>query len=183
MEIELIERCKKEDRRAQQEFYKICYTRFIGTAFRYAKDKEEAVHYFNLGFVRILMNLKQFDVNNPFDYWAKRVLINTILNELKKDARWNSQLEYHDGSSAHTDHWEDEAETAVQEKIELILSTAEQLPPMTKNVFNLYAIDGYKHHEIAAMLGISENTSMWHYSDAKKKIRKLLAINLVTNEA
>ena len=177
METELIKRCIKDDRRAQQEFYKICYSRYIGTAFRYASDKEQAVHYFNLGFVRILMNLKQYDLNNPFDFWAKRVLINTILNELKKEARQNRNITLTEDWNTISVGYEDEYEMALQEKMELVMAKADHLPPMTKSVFNLYAIDGYKHHEIAEMLGISENTSMWHYSDAKKKIRKLLEIN------
>jgi len=51
------------------------------------------------------------------------------------------------------------------------------LPPMTPRVFNLYAIDGYMHNEIAKMLGISEGTSMWHYSEAKRRIKVMLGIN------
>ena len=74
-----------------------------------------------------------------------------------------------------------EYEEELKAKMELIKEKVQFLPPMTKNVFNLYAIDGYKHHEIASMLDINENTSMWHYSDAKKRIRKLLELNQVAD--
>ena len=178
MEIELIKQCLKEDRRSQEAFYKICYTRFIGTANRYANDKEQAVYYFNLGFVKILLNLNQFNTDNPFDFWAKRVLINTILNEIKKEKRAHEKvIVTDDWNTIPVNHNEASYEEELLAKIELVKEKVQFLPPMTKRVFNLYAIDGYKHHEIATMLDINENTSMWHYSDAKKKIRKLLELN------
>jgi RNA polymerase sigma-70 factor (ECF subfamily) len=178
VEIDLIQRCIQEDRRAQERFYKECYAKFIGTAYRYSNSKEQAVHFFNLGFVKILLNLKKFDQNNPFDYWAKRVLINTILNELKKEKRTHERVQPVEQLVEYTQTtWDEEEDTLIQEKIELIKEKANLLPPMTKNVFNLYTIDGYKHHEIASLLDINENTSMWHYSDAKKKLRKMLDIN------
>ncbi|WP_343605831.1 sigma-70 family RNA polymerase sigma factor [Fluviicola sp.] len=177
MELELIKRCVEEDRRSQELFYKQCYAKFIGTAYRYSNGKEQAVHFFNLGFVNILMNLKKYNPENPFDYWAKRVLINTILNELKKERREQERFfPAEDISQFSQTTWDDDDEM-IREKIELIREKANLLPPMTKNVFNLYTIDGYKHHEIAALLDINENTSMWHYSDAKKKLRKMLDIN------
>ena len=178
MEIELIKRCIQEDRRAQELFYKQCYAQFIGTAYRYSNGKEQAVHFFNLGFVNILLNLKKYNTENPFDYWAKRVLINTILNELKKEKREYELVQPTENISEHTrTTWDEEEDAIIREKIDLIKEKANLLPPMTKNVFNLYTIDGYKHHEIASLLNINENTSMWHYSDAKKKLRKMLDIN------
>ena len=178
MESELIKRCIKEDRRAQELFYKQCYAKFIGTDYRYANGKAQAVHYFNLGFVNILLNLKQYNPENPFDYWAKRVLINTILNELKKEKRERERvMPIEDITQYSQTSWDTEVDELLQERIELIREKANLLPPMTKSVFNLYAIDGYKHHEIASLLDINENTSMWHYSDAKKKLRKMLDLN------
>lgn len=178
MEIELIKRCIEEDRRSQELFYRQCYAKFIGTAYRYSNGKEQAVHFFNLGFVKILLNLKKYDQNNPFDYWAKRVLINTILNELKKEKREQERVRPTEDITQFTHtSWDDDDDAIIREKIELIREKAQLLPPMTKNVFNLYTIDGYKHHEIASLLDINENTSMWHYSDAKKKLRKMLDIN------
>jgi len=178
LEKELIKRCIEEDRRAQELFYKQCYAKLIGTAYRYANGKEQAVHFFNLGFVNILLNLKQYNQDNPFDFWSKRVLINTILNEIKKEKREQERFRSTDDITQYaTTSWEHEVDEAIKEKIELIKEKASLLPPMTKSVFNLYAIDGYKHHEIASLLDINENTSMWHYSDAKKKLRKMLDLN------
>jgi DNA-directed RNA polymerase specialized sigma24 family protein len=63
-----------------------------------------------------------------------------------------------------------------EEMLDLIKSKSLKLPPMTLKVFNLYAIDGYMHNEIAELLGISEGTSAWHYSEAKKRIRQMIGL-------
>lgn len=175
MEVEVLKKCMAGDRRAQEMCYKWCYAKLIGTAYRYANDKEQAVFYLNVGFVKILLNLKQFNVENPFEYWAKRVLINEILNEIKKEKRVHQRVQVTDDLSSVGAYATDEQhDQDIRERMELVKQKVQQLPPMTKNVFNLYAIDGYKHNEIASMLGINENTSMWHYSDAKKRIRQML---------
>lgn len=175
MEVEILKKCLEGDRRAQELCYKWCYGKLIGTAYRYANDKEQAVFYFNIGFVKILLNLKQFNPENPFEFWAKRVMINEILNEIKKEKRIQSKVQITDDLSGMSINMVDvHHDQEIQERMELVKEKVKQLPPMTKSVFNLYAIDGYKHNEIASMLGINENTSMWHYSDAKKKIRHML---------
>lgn len=177
VDYELIDRCLKEDRRAQEAFYKICYTHLIKTAFRYSKDKEQTIYFFNIGFVRILLNLNQFKKEVNFEFWAKRVLINTILNELKKEKRERERIVLDEEEHKYRYATESQQlDPDMEDRLELIKEKSMLLPPMTKNVFNLYAIDGYKHHEIAELLGISENTSMWHFSEAKKRIKQLLEV-------
>ncbi len=169
MEISLIKHCLKGDRKAQESFYRICYAKFIGISNRYSKNKEQAVEFFNLGFVKILLNLKKYDQEKPFDFWAKRVLINEILNELKKEKRISErEISLYDNQDFVIDNSDDE--DSFESKLTIIKENIDLLPPTTKKVFNLY-IDGYKHHEIAHLLNINENTSMWHYSEAKKRIK------------
>ena len=178
MNPELIKKCIKEDQRSQEELYKYCYKTLLRTCYKYTSDKENAIYFLNLGFVRILLNLKQFNIENPFEFWAKRVLINAILNEIKKDKKRNQIFILTDDISLYISK-EIDSENLDEEdknKIELIKTKSKKLPPMTLKVFNLYAIEGYLHHEIAKILNINENTSMWHYSDAKKKIRKMLEL-------
>jgi len=174
---ELIKRCLQEDQRAQSELYRQLYNVLIGVCWRYASNKEQAIEYMNLGFVRILLNLKRYKEYVPFELWAKRVTINTIFNEFKKNKAWakrNDVVDEHElvikekGENEFFDHQE--------ELMDMVKKKVLQLPPMTAKVFNLYAVDGYMHNEIAQMLGISEGTSMWHYSEAKKKIKIMLGI-------
>ncbi len=176
MDQQLIERCLKEDRRAQGELYKLLYKQLIGTCWRYATDKEQAIEYLNLGFVRILLNLKQYRPEVPFELWARRVTINTIINEFKKNKVWKdrNRVGVPDFLMQRTE--ESNLSGAQEEMLEAIRSKALQLPPMTLKVFNLFAIDGYSHSEISEMLGISEGTSAWHFSNAKRRIRESLGI-------
>ena len=176
----LIERCLKEDQRAQSELYKLLYKQLIGTCWRYASDKEQAIEYMNLGFVRILLNLRQYKPEIPFELWARRVTINTIINEFKKNKVWKdrNRVGIPDFMMQATE--ESNLSGAQQEMLEAVKSKALQLPPMTLKVFNLYAIDGYSHYEISEMLGISEGTSAWHFSDAKRRIREGLGISKPT---
>lgn len=173
---QLLERCLKEDQRAQSELYKLLYGKLIGTCWRYASDKEQAIEYLNIGFVRILLNLKQYRPEVPFELWARRVTINTIINEFKKNKIWKDRNRV--GLPDYTANRSEESDlsAAQEEMMEAIRSKSLQLPPMTLKVFNLFAIDGYSHGEISEMLGISEGTSAWHFSDAKRRIREGLGI-------
>jgi RNA polymerase sigma factor (sigma-70 family) len=174
---DLIKRCLDEDPRAQGDLYRQLYKMLIGVCWRYSSQKEQAVEYMNLGFVRILMNLKQYRDHVPFELWAKRVMINNIFNEFKKNKGWSEKVSLvKEDGLAHIASEKDLSDHQ-EEMMELVKSKALMLPPMTLKVFNLYAIDGFMHNEIARMLGISEGTSMWHYSDAKKRIRQMIGVD------
>jgi RNA polymerase sigma factor (sigma-70 family) len=177
IDYRLIERCLKEDQRAQSELYKLLYKQLIGTCWRYATDKEQAIEYMNLGFVRILLNLKQYKPEVPFELWARRVTINTIINEFKKNKVWKDRNRVGLPDFLMQSTEEGDLSGAQQEMLEAIRSKALELPPMTLKVFNLFAIDGYSHSEISEMLGISEGTSAWHFSDGKRRIREGLGIS------
>jgi RNA polymerase sigma factor (sigma-70 family) len=178
----LLQRCQDDDSRAQSELYKLLYGSLIGLCWRYSTDNEQAVEYMNLGFVRILLNIKRYKKDVPFEMWARRVMINTIINEFKKNKNWNEKsvrgqdlrmVEERDdfGLSEHQ-----------SEMLEIIKQKSIMLPPMTLKVFNLYAIDGYSHNEISNLLGISEGTSAWHFSEAKKRIRQMIGISRPVKE-
>ena len=151
----------------------------IGVCWRYSSNKDQAVEYMNIGFVRILLNLKKYKLHVPFELWAKRVMINCIFNEFKKNKVWTSRNDVVREETL-VQVGEDRDLTDYQEEMmEVIKQKVLQLPPMTAKVFNLYAIDGYMHNEIAKLLGISEGTSAWHYSEAKKRIRQMIGLNVM----
>ncbi len=178
----LIQRCQEDDPRAQSELYKLLYRGLIGVCWRYSADKEQAVEYMNLGFVRILMNLKKYRKEVPFEMWARRVMINTIINEFKKNKNWNEKTVRGQDLRLVDDKADNVLSEHQTEMLELVRQKALKLPPMTLKVFNLYAIDGYSHIEISEMLGISEGTSAWHFSEAKKRIRQMIGFGKVVKE-
>lgn len=174
-ESQLIEGCRKNEAKAQRELHAALYKKFIGLCWRFAGDKELAVEYFNIGFVRILLQLDKYRNDVPFEFWSKRVLVNAVINEYKRNRRWsqrNLPLEKEYGNRTE----ENDLSELQWNMVDRIKAAAEKLSPTTQRVFNLYTVDGYKHYEIAEMLGISEGTSAWHYSEAKRKIRTWMGV-------
>ena len=174
---ELIERCIKRDRKAQNELHRTCYQALIPVCWRYSTSKEQAVEYFNSGFIKILFGLKKYKTEVPFELWSRRVMINTIIDEYRKSKLYKDNIEIkamEQLAKIEVNDAQSELSEKQHDQLEQIKKKMKLLPPVTSKVFNLYAIDGYKHCEIASLLKISEGTSQWHYSIAKKKIREMI---------
>ncbi len=172
----LIKRCLKKDRKAQNELYRLCYDVLMPTCWRYTNSKDQAVEYFNTGFLKIIFNLKKYKKKYPFELWLRRVLINSIIDEYRKTKHYRENIEVTEREKLNRVAVTEIKVSDVQDDmIDLIKSKIRLLPPVTSKVFNLYAIDGYKHNEIANLLKISEGTSQWHYSIAKKRIREMIS--------
>ncbi len=127
------------------------------------------------GFTKIIFNLKKYKSNVPFELWCRKVMINSIIDECRRSKQYRETMELKAREDlSNATRLETKLSEAQEDMLELIKSKLKKLPPMTSKVFNLYAIDGYKHHEIATLLDISEGTSQWHYSMAKKRIREMV---------
>jgi RNA polymerase sigma factor (sigma-70 family) len=168
----LIEGCKKNDRRAQELLYKKFYVAMSSLCIRYISDKEDAVQVLNDGFLKIFKNI---DAYNPYKAglytWIRKIFINTALDFLRK-----KPLGY---SNDLTDQEEEpfiENITIQKMNADDLLITIKQLPAATQLVFNLYVVEGFSHSEIADMLKISEGTSKWHLSEARRRLRQLIPI-------
>src|SRR5690606_21652607 len=86
-EKELIKSCIKEDRKAQSELYRLCYSIMLSVCLRYERNKEEAEFMLNLAFFKILQNLKNYQTSIPFEAWIRRITINTVIDEYRKNKR------------------------------------------------------------------------------------------------
>jgi RNA polymerase sigma factor (sigma-70 family) len=145
----------------------------MAIAMRYAIDEHEAADIMSHAFVKMFRSISSFDeTKGNFHGWLKRIVINESLDHIKQRSKFSHQ---------EIDTAEEPAITnAVIEKTDAaaIMELVKQLPPATHAVFVLYAIDGFAHKEIAAQLKISEGTSKWHLSEARKILQqKLTAIN------
>jgi RNA polymerase sigma factor (sigma-70 family) len=169
----IIRKCLKRDRKAQYEFYKEHFAYLLSICLRYTNNREDAMSMLNLSFARIMLNLKKYDQAKPLNAWMRRITVNCIIDEFRKTHSYREHvIEVDFDTSNHSAQEEVEIGNNL---IELIQKKLEDLNPITKRIFNLYAIDGYKHREIAEMLQISEGTSAWHYSEAKKCLREYLS--------
>ena len=109
----------------------------------------------------------------PFELWARRIAINYIIDEFRKNSNYKRLIETTEVSYYENNLTvEEEIEHTIDK--EKIIEAVDQLPEMNKAVFNLYVIDGYKHEEIGKLLGISSSTSKVHLHRAKKALRTLI---------
>ena len=172
----LIEACMRNDRRAYQRLYDILRVRLMNVCLRYASDEEEARSYFVQGFMKIANSMAGFDFNVYFETWATRVMINSILDELRKRKRYRQMIpgvDVEDVPTAAVSLNDYENKSNADD----VLALVKRLPDATRDVFLLYAVDGYTHKEIAAALRVSEGTSKWHVCEARKRLKVMIAEN------
>ena len=177
---QLIADCLAKDRKAQYQLYKSCFPVLMSICMRYHKNEEDARAALNIGYMKILTNLQKYNEKVPFIAWIRRIMINAIIDDFRKNRKVKELIEYRD-FSAH-DHSYDLIDFNTADQIfdaAQLESFIRLLPPMSQKVFNLYAIDGYSHKEIGKMLSISDGTSKWHLSSARKKLQEMIhkAIN------
>lgn len=183
LEKQLLKACIEGDRRSQHVLYKDCFQLLISICSRYKNSREECIEVLNTGFFKILTNLNKYPPHVPFDAWASRIMINCLIDDYRRNKKEKEIIEYRDLNGFNTlspkVDFNDADRMFDAEEIENMIL---KLPEKTKTVFNLYAIDGYKHKEIGEMLGISENTSKWHLADARKKLQKMLQSSIVASK-
>jgi RNA polymerase sigma factor (sigma-70 family) len=170
---ELIEACIRGKRKAQTEMYTMVFPVLMSMSRRYFRNYEDCVMVVNNGYMKILDSLPHYEKNGVFEAWCRRLMTNTIIDEVRKNKRWNATmipLETTHESASHPELNNTE-ERYTSEQLETMLM---QLPDATRCVFNLFAIEGYRHQEIAVMLKISEGTSKWHVSKAREDLKKML---------
>jgi RNA polymerase sigma factor (sigma-70 family) len=161
--------CQKENRGSQKLIYQEFYSYGMSICLRYAENRNEAVEILNDGFMKIFDNIKKFDINLPFRPWLRKILVNTAINFFHQRQRQIKTEELCSG--------EREADVEVilsGISYNEVISLLQQLSPAYRTVFNLYVIEGYKHDEIANLLGISAGTSKSNLFKAKEHLKKIL---------
>lgn len=180
-EEKLIKGCQKGKREYQQALYdKYCDGMYL-VALRYSKMQQEAEDILQEAFIKVFKNIKTFRKDSSLAYWIKRIVVNTALNHQRSKLYLYPMVDVND-----LDHWSDRESIISGLSHDELLKLIQELPTGCQVIFNLFAIEGYKHHEIAKMLEISEGTSKSQYSRAKslltEKIVNRERINYGTGE-
>jgi RNA polymerase sigma factor (sigma-70 family) len=164
---EIIDGCKREDRKAQEQLYMYFYDAMMNLCVRYTKCEADAEHVLNTGFLRVFKNIQQYDPSKAALYtWIHKIVTNCCLYYLKTKQNTITVNELDEAEELYT-----EPEIITKMSDEKILGLVRNLPAATKAVFNLHIIDGYGHKEIAGLLQISEGTSKWHLNEARKRLK------------
>ena len=165
--VALIERCRKDDRKAQKELFVMFAGKMMTMCRRYAQYEHEAEDLLQEGFIKVFINLGSFKNEGSFEGWVRRVFVHSILRNI------NSSTLRHDA------HFPEDANDPAMPPLvidklssEEIISYIGQLPLGYKTVFNLAIIEGYSHKEIASLLNIEEATSRSQLLKARKMLQK-----------
>lgn len=170
-EKQIIEGCCRKDRKAQKALYERYASILLGVCIRYSGRRDEAEDILQDGLIKIYFNIKDFAGKGSFINWMKKIMVNTAITHYHRNLKHHYHQDIEDiretdieGASFGT------AEFTREELAKVI----KDLPHGYRLVFNLYALEGYKHKEIAELLEIDVNTSKSQYSRAKGLIRKKL---------
>ena len=142
----------------------------VTVCLRYTKNDEDAVEVLNNGFLKVFKNIQRYDSSQASLYtWIRTIVINSCLDFIKQKQKVEKVYELNEDAEIHIS-----PEVIDKLKTAELLEQVRKLAPSTQAVFNLYVIEGYTHKEIGQLLNITEGTSKWHLSEARKNLQQLI---------
>lgn len=167
---DLIAGCLQNDRRSQQALYQQYCGALLSVCISYTKDEEDAIEVLQDGFLKIFQQIHTFDSSKSNIYtWMRTIIVRTAIDSLRRGARQPNEVELKEVYDPPVS-----AEAVERMSAEEILFLLNGLPPTTRSVFQLYVQEGYNHREIGELLNISDGTSKWHLSEARKYLSNSL---------
>jgi RNA polymerase sigma-70 factor (ECF subfamily) len=172
------------DSLAQKVIYEALSGKMLVVCNRYIRDRDEARDLMHDGFIKVFDHLASFNFKGSFEGWVKRIIVNTVLDYLKRRKRLILE---DDETSFDKNHSRNDYEQTMEneystEKAEIFMSLIRQLPTSYRLVFNLYVLEGYSHKMIAEELGVHEGTSKSNLFKAKETLRKLYKEHVRTHQ-
>lgn len=171
-EAQLIQACLQNDRNAQRKLYNAYAGRMLVVCNRYVQSQAEAEDILQEAFIKIFQNLDKFRAESTLGAWIKRIVVNTAINQIRSQQHFQDMGDVQDYENHISDYQSGIEGIHFKELLEMI----QKLPKGCQTVFNLFAIEGYKHNEIAEMLNITEGTSKSQYSRAKAILQSILSV-------
>jgi RNA polymerase sigma-70 factor (ECF subfamily) len=167
----IIEGCILNKRSSQEELYRLFFPKMIAMCFRYTSDEDKALMMVNDGFLKVFQKISTFQNRGSFEGWVRRLVFTSISDHFRKENKYIKLILFEEAEKREDD--------LVLDRLyyDDLLKLVESLPGNTHKVFQLYAIEGYNHREISELLNISEGTSKWHLSEARKKLKQLVITN------
>mmetsp|Transcript_29924 Transcript_29924/g.39789 ORF Transcript_29924/g.39789 Transcript_29924/m.39789 type:complete len:179 (-) Transcript_29924:1108-1644(-) len=166
-ESALVKKCIKGDTRAQRALFEKFAPKMLGVCMRYAKNTEQAEDVLQDGFVKVFTKLSKYSGNGSLEGWIRRIIVNTALDEIRRNVKFQNNVNVDDVD------YKLELNSHIVEGLAAddLMSIINGLPDGYRIVFNMFAIEGYSHKEIAMQLNISENTSKSQYSRARAYLK------------
>lgn len=188
-EKEIIDGCIRGIEKYQKMLYYQYFSKMMAVCMRYARDKDEAQDLLHEGYIKVYKNIGQFQWNGSFEGWIRRIMVNTAINYYHKNYLTRI-TDYVDTSPDKSDehytpeHFVESKPDAISAiSAQELLNMVQNLSPAYKMVFNLYAIEGYTHKEIAEKLNVTEGTSKSNLAKARMKLQEMIKTQKETEKA
>lgn len=169
-EEELINQCVKGNPKAQKELFDKFAGKMMAVCLRYMKDIESAEDVFQEGMVKVFVKISHYNKQGSLEGWVRRVIVNTCLDQIRKNVKFKNNVAMDDVQN----YIEFDGYIIESMSADDLLKIVDNMPDGYRIVFNMFAIEGYSHKEIADHLGITENTSKSQYSRARAYLRNKL---------
>jgi RNA polymerase sigma-70 factor (ECF subfamily) len=171
--LEWVHACREGNARAQRRLFKHFYSSVKAVCMRYAGSSDEAEDMLGDGFLKVFSNLDKYEDSGSFEAWMMRVVRNAALDYRRKYDRKADFVDIDEVAETQlTDHHLNDAVSKMSSQE--VVSLIQQLPPVTRTVFNLFVFEGFSHKEISQQLNITENTSAWHVNNARTRLKNAI---------
>jgi RNA polymerase sigma-70 factor (ECF subfamily) len=171
----ILKDCRSGKVKGQESLYRMFSDKMFGVCRYYTKDYTEAEDVLHEGFMKVFNKVSQFQGKGSFEGWMRRIFINTALERYRRQNILYTVEDYEEFIE-DTDYNDAISDLTMQD----LHSIIQELPPKYKMVFNLYAIEGYQHKDIAEKLGISEGTSKSNLARARGILQKKVKARFAT---
>lgn len=171
-DLTLVTECAKGNSKAQRALFDKFAPKMLAVCQRYLRNSQEAEDVLQDGFVKIFQKIVDFKMDGSLEGWVRRIMVNTALDSIRKNKKLLDDVQIDDVQYkvSFTDHQFDGMDLAQ------LLKMIDDMPDGYRVVFNMFAIEGYSHKEIADTLGVTENTSKSQYSRARAFLRTQLEL-------
>lgn len=166
----ILKGCLNNDAVAQRELYNRYSPKMLAVCYRFAHNREDAEDMLQEGFIKVFLQIHTFENRGAFEGWIRRIIVHTCINILKKNKKFNESVDLIHATTVQIR--EESVPAIIQAK--QVVECIRLLPIGYRTVLNLYAIEGYSHREIAAVLDIEESTSRSQYTRAKAMLEDIL---------
>ncbi len=176
-----IQRIRQQDERFLQQLYKDVFPIMMSVAVRFMNNREEQLTAVHNAFMKMIRSIDQFRSNSSFEAWIVRILRNELIDEFRRNNKQSAIKfsELKDDIQDHNFQIDQLENTAPAQLLQLL----NELPPASKVVFNLYAIDEYSIKQISEALEISIETVKWHLKTSRKTLRaRISTLKSIDNE-
>ncbi|KOS07135.1 RNA polymerase subunit sigma-70 [Flavobacterium akiainvivens] len=162
---QLIKDCQQNSIKAQEQLYRLLAPKLFAVCLKYSRNREDAEDNLQDGFLLLFSKIGQFKFQGSFEGWAKRVMVNHVLQKYRTKGIFEIVSE----------NMPEEAEVEIETEdvpMDFLVQIIQELPDRYRMVFSLYVIDGYSHKEIADMMGITDGTSKSNLARARMILKE-----------